>query len=131
VLHFNWGLHDLKVTPEGGRQVPIDTYEKNLASLVTRLNATGARLIWATTTPVPEGKHSPPREPSDVPRYNAVALKVMDLNHVATDDLYAAALPRLAEIQIPLNVHFNNSGWEVLGGQVAAAIAGALKPEQR
>src|ERR1051325_10738024 len=37
VIHFNWGLHDLKVTPEGGRQVPIDEYEKNLGVLVERL----------------------------------------------------------------------------------------------
>src|SRR5207245_1524244 len=53
-IHFNWGLHDLKVTADGARQVPIETYEKNLAALVTRLKKTGARLIWATTTPVPE-----------------------------------------------------------------------------
>ena len=50
VIHFNWGLHDLKVTPDGGRQVPIDAYEKNLAALMQRLKATGAQLIWATTT---------------------------------------------------------------------------------
>src|SRR5215467_1823332 len=72
VIHFNWGLHDLKVTPEGGRQVPIEAYEKNLAALVERLKRTGAQLIWATTTPVPEGKQSPVRESADVPRYNAV-----------------------------------------------------------
>src|SRR4051794_8324286 len=30
VIHCNWGLHDLKVTPTGARQVPIETYEKNL-----------------------------------------------------------------------------------------------------
>src|SRR3954449_12259411 len=56
VIHFNWGLHDLKVTADGGRQVPLETYERNLKALVARLQTTGARLIWATTTPVPEGK---------------------------------------------------------------------------
>src|SRR2546423_11384575 len=30
VIHFNWGLHDLKVTADGGRQVPIDVLETNL-----------------------------------------------------------------------------------------------------
>src|SRR5436190_1240007 len=53
LIHFNWGLHDLKVTPDGGRQVPLEIYEKNLEALAARLNKTGARLIWATTTPVP------------------------------------------------------------------------------
>jgi acyl-CoA thioesterase-1 len=127
VIHFNWGLHDLKVTPGGGRQVPLETYEKNLAALVTRLQKTGARLIWATTTPVPECKQNPPREPADVGRYNAAASRVMDAAGIPTDDLAAAALPRLAEIQIPVNVHFNSAGWELLGHRVATAIRAALE----
>src|SRR6266581_9124682 len=49
VIHFNWGLHDLKVTADGGRQVPLEVYEKNLQVLVARLKKTGARLVWATT----------------------------------------------------------------------------------
>src|SRR3954451_20838131 len=61
VIHFNWGLHDLKVTPDGGRQVPLETYETNLAALVARLQKTGARLIWANTTPVPDAPQNPPR----------------------------------------------------------------------
>src|SRR5690242_19927704 len=54
VIHFNWGLHDLKVDPDGSRQVPLEQYQQNLRELVSRLNRTGARLIFATTTPVPE-----------------------------------------------------------------------------
>jgi acyl-CoA thioesterase-1 len=126
VIHFNWGLHDLKVTPEGGRQVPIDAYEKNLVALVARLKTTRAHLIWATTTPVPEGKQNPPREASDLPRYNAAARRVMESQGVIIDDLYAAALPRLAEIQMPGNVHFNNAGWDELGTRVSAAIEAVL-----
>jgi acyl-CoA thioesterase-1 len=127
VIHFNWGAHELRVTPEGGRQVPIETYEKNLAVLVARLKTTGARLIWATTTPVPEGKLNPPREPVDVEKYNAVAKRVMEANGITTNDLYAVALPRLSEIQLPINVHFNNAGWELLGRQVAATIRTELQ----
>src|SRR5690606_23630682 len=49
VIHFNWGLHDLKyasengqlTSPEKGRQqVPIDEYERNLTRLVERLKQT-------------------------------------------------------------------------------------------
>jgi lysophospholipase L1-like esterase len=90
VIHFNWGLHDLKITPPGERQVSIEAYEKNLAALVERLKTTGAQLIWATTTPVPEGKQSPVRESSDVPKYNAVARRLMESHDIVTDDLYAA-----------------------------------------
>ena len=130
VIHFNWGLHDLKVTAEGGRQVPLDVYEKNLVALVQRLRETGAHLIWATTTPVPEGRQSPVRVSADVPRYNAAASRVMERQGIAVDDLYATALPRAAEIQLPLNVHFNNAGWETLGGQVAVSIRAVLNPSR-
>src|ERR1044072_2662283 len=65
VIHFNWGLHDLKDTPDGSRQVPIEAYERNLATLVARLKKTGARLIWASTTPVPDGRQNPMREAAD------------------------------------------------------------------
>ena len=85
VIHFNWGLHDLKVTADGGRQVPLEVYEKNLQVLVARLKKTGARLIWATTTPVPAGKQSPMRETADVAKYNAAARRVMDANGIGVD----------------------------------------------
>ncbi|MFQ6098737.1 MAG: SGNH/GDSL hydrolase family protein, partial [Armatimonadota bacterium] len=126
VIHFNWGLHDIKMDEEGKHHVPIDQYEQNLRKLVAQLKATGARLIWASTTPVPDAKVSPPRSNDDVLAYNAVATKIMDENGIAIDDLYAVALPRLAELQRPANVHFTPHGSEVLAKQVAASIGAAL-----
>src|SRR5262249_33598747 len=113
--------------PDGSRQVPLDTYEKNLTALVTRLKKTGARLIWATTTPVPEGKQNPLREAADAPKYNAAAKRVMQSNGIGVDDLYELALPRAAEIQLPSNVHFNAAGWDVLGRQASATISAELQ----
>lgn len=83
VIHFNWGLHDIKINPDGAHQVPIEQYERNLRNLLTRLKATGAKLIWATTTPVPEGKQGPMRHRGDEVAYNAVARKIMDAGGVA------------------------------------------------
>jgi acyl-CoA thioesterase-1 len=45
---------------------------------------------------------------------------------VATNDLYAFAKPRLAEIQLSKNVHFTGEGYKQLAGQVAASIEKAL-----
>lgn len=128
VIHFNWGLHDLKAMPDGSRQVSPEAYEKNLRELVTQLKATGAKLIWASTTPVPEGKLNPPRSNADVQAYNRLAAAIMIEHQVAMDDLYEFALPRLAEIQRPANVHFTDAGSKVLAGQVATSIATALPP---
>jgi lysophospholipase L1-like esterase len=128
VIHFNWGLHDLKVMPDGNRQVSPEAYEKNLRELVTQLKATGAKLIWASTTPVPEGKLSPPRSNADVQAYNRLAAVIMAEHQVAIDDLYEFARPRLADIQRPANVHFTEAGSKFLASQVAASIAAALPP---
>ncbi len=62
VIHFNWGLHDLKFMDDGQHQVAIDKYEAHLRDLVGRLKRTGAALIWASTTPVPDEEVSPPRQ---------------------------------------------------------------------
>src|SRR4051812_26004321 len=88
VIHFNFGLHDLKIMSPGQHQVELDDYEKTLVEIVKQLQGTGAKLIWASTTPVPEGKLDPLRVPSDVPLYNAAAKKVMMANGIPIDDLY-------------------------------------------
>ncbi|HEY8506421.1 MAG TPA: sulfatase-like hydrolase/transferase, partial [Gemmataceae bacterium] len=136
VIHFNFGLHDLKrVDPKTGapsnnpdhpRQADPGAYEKQLRAIVAKLKPTGAKLIFATTTPVPEGKVRPHRDPEDVPRYNAVARRVMEENGVAVNDLYAFALPRLKQIQRPANVHFTPEGSEALAGEVVRHIRRAL-----
>ena len=133
VIHFNWGLHDLKyISAKGGltdvdkgkQQVPIGQYEANLEKLVLRLKKTGAKLIWASTTPVPEGAKG--RVPGDEVKYNAVAKKVMERHGVALNDLYAFAKPRLKDIQLPANVHFKPEGSKALAEQVAKNILAAL-----
>lgn len=130
VIHFNWGLHDLKHWKDGkldltGPQlVPVDQYEKNLREIVARLKKTGAKLIFATTTPVPEGSGG--RVARDEVTYNAAALRVMKTEGVPVDDLHTFAAAKLAEIQRPQNVHFTDAGSKALAGQVAAEIKKAL-----
>lgn len=138
VIHFNWGLHDMKyvdergkrTSPEKGRQqVPVEQYEKNLQELVKRLKKTGAKLIFATTTPVPEGASG--RVAGDAKRYNAVAIKIMKKYGVIINDLYSFALPRLKKIQKEQNVHFNDNGYQLLGEQVASSILKALEGQSQ
>lgn len=130
VIHFNFGLHDLKRMSDGKQQVSPEAYERYLRLLVERLKKTGASLIFATTTPVPEGKVSPPREPADVGVYNGIAVRVMRENGIAINDLYAFATPKLKEIQQPVNVHFSDKGSVFLAEKVAAAIQSSLPARQ-
>jgi hypothetical protein len=126
VIHFNFGLHDLKLMDGGKRQVEVEDYEKNLRTLVAAMKKTGAKLIFATTTPVPEGKLNPPRSFGDVATYNQIALKVMKDEGVAIDDLNAAVTPDLAKLQRAHDVHYNAEGYETLAQTVAKAIGEKL-----
>ena len=134
VIHFNHGLHDLKyidetgkrVPPSEGReQIPIDKYKRNLEALTKRLKKTRAALIFATTTPVPEGASG--RVPGDAKRYNDVALAIMRKHKVPVNDLYAFAISRLDDIQRPRDVHFTKEGSRLLAEQVVNHILPALE----
>ncbi|MEO6181577.1 MAG: SGNH/GDSL hydrolase family protein [Verrucomicrobiota bacterium] len=130
VIHFNFGLHDLKLVAAGQRRLTVEEYEKNLRELVRQLNGTKAKLIWANTTPVPGPAAKLGRITEDVPIYNAAAAKVMEENKITTDDLYAFALPQLSKIQRTENVHYTDEGYAILAGKVAASIETLLPKKQ-
>ncbi len=137
VIHFNWGLHDLcyrhpESKTQGKRdklkgQVAhsVEEYAANLEELVRRLKRTKARLIFATTTPVPEGEAG--RKVGDDLRYNQAALVVMKKHRVAVNDLHAVMAGKMDEFAVrPGNVHFKPEGSVLLGEHVAQAVRGAL-----
>jgi acyl-CoA thioesterase-1 len=142
VIHFNEGLHDLSyrfpddrdkndkgeyASPtNGGRpNVSVEQYEKNLRLIVARLKQTGAKLIFASTTPVPESDAAKYVKDSELP-YNVVAKKVMTEEGVTWNDLWAAVKPKQDQLQGKRNVHFMASGSAVLAKQVAEAITREL-----
>lgn len=136
VIHLNFGLHDLKRVdprtrrnsddPGHPRQASPELYEANLRMIVDRLASTGAELILATTTPVPEGGVRPHRDPGDVARYNEIARRVAAEAGVAVNDLYGLISGDDRPLQRPVDVHFTPAGSRVLGEAVARSILEAL-----
>lgn len=126
VIHFNWGIHDLKHMPDGKRQVEPADYEKNLRALVKKMEATGATLIWASITPIPAPPLKPERTFGEVGEYNAIAARVMKEHGIPTNDLHAWVLPRFEELQTPQDLHYQQAGYEFLGEKVAAEIEKVL-----
>ena len=137
VIHFNWGLHDLKylgpngenlqdpADPKNHQQVPPEEYEKNLRKLVERLQKTNAKLIWRNTTPVPEGAKG--RVVGDSVKYNEIAAKVMKEHGIEVHDVYAMVKPKMAELMQPKgNVHFTKQGSQAIADDVASKIMKAL-----
>ena len=135
LIHFNVGLHDLKylynrkLDKVNGKQVSsLATYAENLEEIIKYLKATypKAKLIFATTTPVPEGE--PGRFAGDAKRYNEVARQVLK-NHkdVEVNDLYQFSLSLMEKhAQSPGNVHYTPEGSRLQGIEVAKVIADEL-----
>ncbi len=134
IVHINTGLHDLRRPFDTGMPVvPLDEYRDNVTTIsrIVREN-TRARLIWATTTPIDEGKHTVChteigdflRLAADIPLYNEVLFdlskslefELNDLNRVVTD-------AGLDNIVTPDGAHFTDEGYALLGREVAGVIS--------
>lgn len=137
VIHFNWGLWDIYGWEYDNEERSPEAYAKRLDELVTKMKKTGAKLIWATTTPAckdPEKtmlnrfKKEVVITPEQQAKYSAAALEVMKKHGVAINDLHAHILPEMAKYSLgPNDVHFNREGSEFLAKKVVAAIEEALK----
>ena len=101
LIHFNCGLGDLihrlpgvkafRVMPRhagGIRTTAPEQYEKNLHILVTRLKATGAKLVWGSTTPIRHSSTNVFEKGKEI-EYNALASKVMAKHGIPTNDMHA------------------------------------------
>ena len=136
VIHFNFGLHDIKhvdpVTgensnnPEHPQQANPHKYKKNLTEIVEKLKASGAKLIFATTTPYPEKVSGPLRKPGMQKKYNKAAVKIMIKNNIEINDLHAFVVPRMNEILLPENVHFTEKGSYELAVKVVQRVSEIL-----
>lgn len=136
VIHFNWGLHDIKhvkpgttdasTSPKDPSLRTLAEYQANLETIAGKLKATGAKLIYCTTTPVAPETKGPYRRDEDVVTYNKAATTIMTAKGIAIDDLYSFAKPRLAKIQLPQNVHYSAAGSKELAGEVVRSITPQL-----
>ena len=136
IIHFNFGLHDLKsIDPKTGKssenprhppQAKLKKYRRQLEKIVDRLKATKAYLIFATTTPYPDPVEGPYRAPGLAEKYNKVALKIMSEHGIKVNDLYGFTKPRMAELLRPQNVHFTEDGSRILAEEVASQMKKVL-----
>jgi len=124
VILFNYGIwdvsHDWRVD-NNGRKIAGTTpeeYENNLRAATTIFKATGAKIIFATTTPVGPSKATW----DSVPERNKIAVKIMQENGIAIDDLYSIMASDQAGLRAADDIHQNEKGNEVLARSVAASI---------
>lgn len=137
IIHFNWGLWDLYGWQYHEEDRSPEAYAKRLDQLVTRMKQTGAKLIWATTTPacktaeqtmLKRFKKEVVITPEQQAEYSAAALEVMKKHGVGINDLYAHMLPTLDKhAGGPDNVHFTGAGNGHLAKKVIETLEQALE----
>lgn len=133
VIHFNFGIWDTHMLDEQNQLVrdeanakgPLhirhtpEQYRRNLEQIITVLETTGAKLVFANTTPIMKrtGKRF-----EDIPTLNATAGKLMAEKKIPINELYEVVLPHAKAWQTGDQVHFTKQGSEELGRRVAEAI---------
>ena len=137
IIHFNWGLWDMYGWEYAKDDISPAGYEKRLNTLVIRLKKTGAKLIWATTTPAcPEAEVTMKRRfkttvkitPKVEKQFLDAALRVMKKHQIQINDLHAYIAPDWKKYSIAdNNVHFNRKGSIRLAEKVADVIEKRLK----
>ena len=121
LIVFNFGIHD--------RATPRAEYEGRLEQIIEKLQRTGARLLWVSSTPIPPGL-TRYGDPAAIDELNRIGAKLAKLHGIAVVDLYDFITPYIARVQVPADVHFKPEGYELLGARVAQAIAATLPRQQ-
>ena len=123
VIHFNIGMH-------GWAYTEVE-YRQNFPALVKaiRRGAPAAKLIWASTTPIRKDLVEYGATNSRIEARNLAAREYAAAHGIPVNDLYALMLPH-ADLHSD-DVHFNQEGSAMLGGQVAREIAKLLPRKSR
>lgn len=139
IIHFNSGLHDLaNYAPKGqpSTQIPLSQYGANLATIYKRFATKAKKVIWVSTTPVPNVPQAYGRTYELAVDYNKEALTALQ-SLVAPDallvnDLWSdfisvcGALYTNCSLQLPANVHLTTAGQEFAAQASAKVILKAL-----
>jgi isoamyl acetate esterase len=129
-VHINCGLHDIRYDP--GRDRPISSaeeYEANLRKIFVHLAASGAAVVWATSTPIDETMHnaSKPsrRHRADLLEYNRLSVSLARGFGFRIHDLHRLLSEApLDTLLLPDGVHYNRAGNALIGQHIANAILG-------
>jgi len=137
VIHFNFGIWDTHlldakgnlVYPEPAEQGALkqrhttEEYRKNLAQLIEKLEATGATLVWASTTPITSRKGE---RFEAIKQLNAAAAETAKAHKIEVDDLYEFVMPNADKWLAGDHVHFYGEANKQLADQVSKSIRAAL-----
>ncbi|MFC1452367.1 SGNH/GDSL hydrolase family protein [Verrucomicrobiota bacterium] len=128
IVHWNNGIHDAGHNPNRSPvQIPLGMYRDNIEFILKRLRSITERVIWATNTPVhPDRAFSDTQwswRNSEIDRYNAAALELMEANQVPVNDLHRLVSENIESFLSEDQLHLSEAGQKACAQAVVEVVA--------
>ena len=120
IVHWNNGLWDAHHFDGDTPLTPIEDYVKDLERILTILQRTGAKIIFATCTPArPE---TPEWDKREIESYNRAAVALMQQHNIPINNLFAVVNENEAEYVSDDLIHLNRIGIQKVGQAVVDVL---------
>ncbi len=138
IIHFNVGLWDTAIIyQEDGCFIGKEEYVAYMLKILRELEKTGAKIIFATTTPVSDEKQfiktsvPPAHRNDDIMEYNKAVLEAFKNPDIIINDLFSLMYSEKEKYLSDDMIHPNGDGVKLLGKAVADVIkkCGEVKNE--
>ncbi len=131
VVHWNNGLHDVGHNPARDPvKFPVDVYVDHLKAILGMLQDTGAKIVWATLTPVhPDRLISEETwawHNDEIDEFNAAALEVMQSAGLPVNDLHALVGSDVDTYLSEDMLHLSAEGIDACAAAVVKAVRAEL-----
>ena len=125
IVHFNVGLWDTCTLFDNESFTDLDEYVKNTVKIAKILKDNYGKVIFATTTPVRQGK--PDNNNAIIDKYNAAVVPELSKMGVRINDLNALVRQDVDRYICDDLIHLSAEGIELCAKAVADAIKEAAK----
>lgn len=132
LVHWNNGYWDMNIEAPMTEAIhPLNEYENCLRRIIHLLRANGARIVFATTTPVYESGEAQDNTGTEavinyrndwVIRYNEAACRIMEAEGVVVNDLYTLCLKGPKYYKCDDMLHLTEEGYWEIARQTADCI---------
>ncbi len=124
IVHWNNGLWDAHHFDGDTPLTPIEDYVKDLERILTILQRTGAKIIFATCTPArPE---NPEWDNGEIESYNRAAVELMTQKGIQINHLYPVVSGNEQEYIADDLIHLNRMGIQKVGQAVVDVLSSLL-----
>ncbi len=133
IIHWNAGLWDTAILyKEDGCFTDVAQYVENMKKILRELKKTGAKIIFATTTPVSDkkcyldGPLPPAHKNDDIIKYNTAVLEAFAQEDIQINDLFALLYNGKDRYLSEDMIHPNDEGKAFIGEAIANAIKSVI-----